>query len=53
MGKKNTAKKGKLLGGKAEKKNEKVTPPQQPQDNPSFDYGGLPNRDLKKNIGCG
>jgi hypothetical protein len=22
-------------------------------DNDNFDFGGLPNRDLKKNLGCG
>ena len=53
MGKKNAAKKGKLPASQAGKKNEKVTPPQQQQDEPPFDYGGLPNRDFKKNIGCG
>ncbi len=53
MGKKNAVKKGKLLAGKSEKKNEKVTQPHQQQDEPTVDYGGLPNRDFKKNIGCG
>lgn len=41
------------------KKKEKVMPPKEKQtslnddnDKP-FDFGGLPERDLKKNLGCG
>lgn len=28
------------------------TPPSQDEEKP-FDFGGLPDRDLKKNLGCG
>jgi hypothetical protein len=31
---------------------EQTLPPIQEEDKP-FDFGGLPNRDLKKNLGCG
>ena len=27
--------------------------PEAPQEDKAVDYGGLPNRDLKKNLGCG
>ena len=41
---------------KAEKEPKKVEPlaptPATEEDKP-FDFGGLPNRDLKKNLGCG
>ncbi|MBX2944424.1 MAG: hypothetical protein KF725_01220 [Cyclobacteriaceae bacterium] len=35
---------------KARKK--KAEKPEEETDNP-FDFGGLPQRDLKKNLGCG
>ena len=41
---------------KAEKSKEETTekpiPPQESTEKP-FDFGGLPARDLKKNLGCG
>jgi hypothetical protein len=43
---------------KADKEQKKVEPeplaptPATEEDKP-FDFGGLPNRDLKKNLGCG
>jgi hypothetical protein len=43
-------------GGKQppETASEKTTPePEDEGDNPRFDFGGLPNRNLKKNLGCG
>ncbi|MBX2965018.1 MAG: hypothetical protein KF845_02645 [Cyclobacteriaceae bacterium] len=27
--------------------------PEEPETDTPFDFGGLPNRDLKKNLGCG
>ena len=32
---------------------QKVGKEQQADDGNPFDFGGLPNRDLKKNLGCG
>ncbi|HEU5293041.1 MAG TPA: hypothetical protein VFU05_20490 [Cyclobacteriaceae bacterium] len=46
MGKKKDKKKPKP----AEKKI--ISPPAQEKDE-SFDFGGLPDRNLKKNLGCG
>jgi hypothetical protein len=45
MGKKKSLKKDK-------KKAQKVVP-ETTQTEKSFDFGGLPDRDLKKNLGCG
>jgi hypothetical protein len=46
-----------LPTGQAEKKSKKATPPivkPEPEEKPEgFDFGGLPQRDLKKNLGCG
>ncbi len=46
-----------LSTGQAGKNPQKVTPPpskQQEEEKPEgFDFGGLPQRDLKKNLGCG
>ena len=46
MAKKKEVKKSK------EKANEKPALPQEPTEK-HFDFGGLPARDLKKNLGCG
>ena len=46
MGKKKKLAKAKPKGKKTEE--EKELPDEKP-----FDFGGLPNRDLKKNMGCG
>jgi hypothetical protein len=35
------------------KKTEKNSEPPQPENEDQFDFGGLPKRDLKKNLGCG
>jgi len=43
----------KKSGKKVKKKPEKIVPSQQIKEESSFDYGGLPNRNLKKNLGCG
>ena len=37
---------------KAKKSDREEIKPQQPEEK-VFDYGGLPPRDLKKNLGCG
>ena len=45
---------GKKKGKKKPKRDEQkkpVTPA--PEKDESFDYGGLPDRNLKKNLGCG
>lgn len=34
-------------------KKEKETPPVNPNEEADFNFGGLPQRDLKKNLGCG
>jgi hypothetical protein len=31
----------------------KPVKPESVEDEKPFDFGGLPNRDLKKNLGCG
>lgn len=40
---------------KVKKKSEKEMkpPPVDPEKDNSFDFGGLPQRDLKKSLGCG
>jgi hypothetical protein len=40
---------------KVKKKPEKEVkpPPAHPDKNDQFDFGGLPQRDLKKSLGCG
>jgi len=47
MGKKKAPKKVKTKDGKK--------PPilEKPEDENPFEFGGLPNRNLKKNLGCG
>jgi hypothetical protein len=45
MGKKKAAKKVKL------KEKKPLPPPETEKENP-FDFGGLPDRNLKKNLGC-
>ncbi|HEY5826304.1 MAG TPA: hypothetical protein VIT44_18165 [Cyclobacteriaceae bacterium] len=46
-----------LLTGQVGKNPKKVTPPiikKAEEEKPEgFDFGGLPQRDLKKNLGCG
>jgi hypothetical protein len=32
---------------------ETVPPPTQVEEDKPFDFGGIPSRDLKKNLGCG
>jgi hypothetical protein len=46
MGKKKPPKKHK-------KKSQKIVPPSTPEKENPFDFGGLPERNLKKNLGCG
>jgi hypothetical protein len=47
-------KKEKLSKSSRIRKKKKVSPEiSVPSDQKSFDYGGLPQRDLKKNLGCG
>ena len=44
---------------KEKKTDKKIVPekpkqlPQQDDDSKPFDFGGIPDRDLKKNLGCG
>jgi hypothetical protein len=38
---------------KKSKKPEKIPDSQQQETEDKFDFGGLPKRDLKKNLGCG
>jgi hypothetical protein len=45
--KQKTAKQKKVLPQKP-----KVIPPQDEDEKP-FDFGGIPDRDIKKNLGCG
>ena len=47
-------KKEKGVDDHARKKEKKFTVPQESfQEEKPFDFGGLPDRDLKKNLGCG
>jgi hypothetical protein len=56
MKKSKKSKKNQLSGSKtapsAEGTKETTLPEKEGTDTP-FDFGGLPNRDLKKNLGCG
>jgi len=47
VGKKKAPKKGKTKGVK------KLPDEKDKADETPFDFGGLPNRNLKKNLGCG
>jgi hypothetical protein len=38
---------------KKKKKEPKIVPTATPEKEKPFDFGGLPDRDLKKNLGCG
>lgn len=38
---------------KAPQSPQESAPSDQPEEKKPFDYGGLPDRDLKKNLGCG
>jgi hypothetical protein len=46
-------KKSKKEDEKAVKKAATQDTNQVPEPDKTFDFGGLPNRDLKKNLGCG
>lgn len=46
MGKKKPSKKAKA-------KKKKIAPPVENAKEDIFDFGGLPDRNLKKNLGCG
>jgi hypothetical protein len=48
----------KIKTGEREKEKPQTTSPKQTEEKPEteekpFDFGGLPARDLKKNLGCG
>lgn len=45
--------KKKVSKPKKSKKPEKISEPEQQEKEDQFDFGGLPKRDLKKNLGCG
>jgi hypothetical protein len=45
--------KKKVLKAKKAKKTEKNSEPPQPENEDQYNFGGLPKRDLKKNLGCG
>lgn len=38
---------------KAKDKEKKISPTEEPKKDETFDFGGLPDRSLKKNLGCG
>ena len=38
---------------KKEKEEKKIPPPAKEEPEKPFDFGGLPQRDLKKSLGCG
>lgn len=40
-------------GKKAKDKSKKQPPEQEADKDHGFDFGGLPERNLKKNLGCG
>ncbi|HMG94555.1 MAG TPA: hypothetical protein VK589_31065 [Chryseolinea sp.] len=46
-------KKSKKGAEKAVKKAPAQITPQAPEEDKTFDFGGLADRDLKKNLGCG
>lgn len=46
MGKKKASK-------KKVNKEKKINPVEVPEKDETFDFGGLPDRNLKKNLGCG
>lgn len=46
------SKKKKEEKSSVKKSKPKIQGPESPNENP-FDFGGLPDRDLKKNLGCG
>ena len=47
------AKKKKTEISSANRKDAKIKSPEKAETDNPFDFGGLPNRDLKKNLGCG
>jgi hypothetical protein len=54
MGKKRKNKKSEAKSGGIDKaKPPLVNLPAPIQEDDTFDFGGLPSRDLKKNLGCG
>jgi hypothetical protein len=48
-----TTKKKAKKAEKEPKKAEPLAPTQATEEDKPFDFGGLPDRDLKKNLGCG
>lgn len=44
--------KKKVLKPNKDKKPEKIQVPKSRETEDQFDFGGLPKRDLKKNLGC-
>jgi hypothetical protein len=46
-------KKAKKKGAKKTDPGKKQLPESESSENKTFDFGGLPDRDLKKNLGCG
>jgi hypothetical protein len=46
-------KKQKSLAKKEQAEKAKSRTDEEPERDQAFDYGGLPARDLKKNLGCG
>lgn len=52
MSKRKKAGKKDVAEEKTEKPRPKEEKPHEEDENP-FDFGGLPKRDLKKNLGCG
>lgn len=49
--KRHKTKKDKPISKDSEKENSKTSPTEENES--SFNYGGLPQRNLKKNLGCG
>jgi hypothetical protein len=45
--------KKKISKVKKDKEKEKIPEPKQQEAKEEFDFGGLPKRELKKNLGCG
>jgi len=45
--------KKKSKSAKAKPEEKKQPPKEEAEKNPDFDFGGIPDRNLKKNLGCG
>jgi len=52
MGKKQKPKKKEIKGDKV-KQSQQIPPAASDPSDDSFNFGGLPERNLKKNLGCG